>query len=408
MNKRFFKLLSLGIKRFFERNPLEAFPMTGVISRYRKDRIWPDFKASINVALLALPQGMAYAAIAGLPIVNGIICSAIAALVSPFFAGSRHTILGPTNATSFMLFSFFATAGQLNMIELVPLIVLLVGILCFIGALLKVADLLQYVSRSVLVGYISGAAVLIIANQLKHILGIDASGRTFVFLVSDMSEKIASTQWQPLSIGIATLLLYLFLQKKFSKLPTFAIALILISALVAALGHFTPDLGFQNLSFFEGFGFDAFKPKLPTLGQFNNLYEALSELLLVSFAIAFLATLENSVMSKTLASQTGDRADVNQDMLAVGAANLACSCLAGMPASGSLTRSALNYSSGAITRFSSLICGVICLLGAVLLAWSFDKRRCCRSHYHIHLRPYRPPLCGYLYWCSTLHHAFPT
>jgi len=368
MNKRFFKLLSLSIKRFFQSKPLEAFPMKGVVSRYNRDRLWPDAKAAINVSLLALPQGMAYAAIAGLPIVNGIVCSAIAALVSPFFAGSRHTILGPTNATSFMLFSFFATAEQLNMSELVPLIVLLVGILCFIGALLKVADLLQYVSRSVLVGYITGAAVLIIANQLKHVLGIDASGRTFVFLISDMWEKLGTTLWQPLTIGIATLLLYLFLQKKFRKLPNFAIALIIISVAVLLLGRHAPDLGFQNLSFFKGFELADLAPKLPTLGQFGNLYEALSELLLVSFAIAFLATLENSVMSKTLASQTGDSADVNQDMLAVGASNLACSCLAGMPASGSLTRSALNYSSGAITRFSSIICGIICVIGVVLLA----------------------------------------
>ena len=90
------------------------------------------------------------------------------------FPASRHTIMGPTNATAFMLFSFFsvnpALAGRWG--ELIPLLVLMVGIIATVGALLRVADLMQFVSRSVLVGYISGAAVLILANQLTHLLGV--------------------------------------------------------------------------------------------------------------------------------------------------------------------------------------------------------------------------------------------
>ena len=311
---------------------------------------------------------MAYAAIAGLPIVNGIICSAVAALAAPLFASSRHTILGPTNATSFMLFSFFAIAGQEQVTELVPLLVLLVGLLSLVGAFLKVADLLQFISRSVLVGYISGAAVLIIANQFKHLLGIDATGRTFAHVLGSLAESLPAAQWQPLAAGLATLLLYFLLLRKFPRLPVFALTLVLASAAVFLAGKAAPHLGFQRLATFEGFGFDAFRPRLPSLGPYPGLYDALSHLALVALAIAFLASLENTVMAKTLASRTGDRPDANQDMLAVGAANLACSCLAGMPASGSLTRSALNFSSGALTRLSSVFCGLLCLLGALLLA----------------------------------------
>ena len=127
----------------------------------------------MNVTLLALPQAIAYAAIAGLDIIYGVICSAVAAIVAPFFSSSKFNVLGPTNATAFMLFSFFAMNPELKdrIPELLPLLVILIAVVSMVGAILKVADLLQYVSRSVLVGYMAGAAVLIIANQLKPLLG---------------------------------------------------------------------------------------------------------------------------------------------------------------------------------------------------------------------------------------------
>ena len=90
-----------------EARRLDPLPIRGPLRRYNSTKFGQDFRAAINVALLALPQGMAYAAIAELPIAYGIACSAVAAIVAPFFSGSRHTILGPTNATAFMIFSFF-------------------------------------------------------------------------------------------------------------------------------------------------------------------------------------------------------------------------------------------------------------------------------------------------------------
>ncbi|MEM7602937.1 MAG: SulP family inorganic anion transporter, partial [Verrucomicrobiota bacterium] len=99
----------------------------------------------------------------------------------------------------------------------------------------------------------------------------------------------------------------------------------------------------------------------------KGIFTDLSRLIGLAFSIAFLAALENSVMSKTLASRVGDRPDVNQDMLSVGMANLAASVTGGMPASGSLTRSALNFSSGAVSRLSSIISGLLCVVGLLLL-----------------------------------------
>ena len=120
-----------GAVRIMSGNGLDPLPIRGPLRRYNTNKLRYDFKAAINIALLALPQGMAYAAIAELPIYYGIICSAICAIISPFFASSRFTILGPTNATAFMVFSFFA-ASQANLVkapvEYMPLLLSLIHI----------------------------------------------------------------------------------------------------------------------------------------------------------------------------------------------------------------------------------------------------------------------------------------
>lgn len=352
-------------RRILSGNGLDWFPVLGPLRRYNTEKFGYDIKAALNVALLALPQGMAYAAIAELPIYYGIVCSAIAALLAPIFSSSRHTILGPTNATSFMVFSFFAAAGATltkTPVEYMPLLVFMVGILSVFGAIFKVADLLQYVSRSVLVGYITGAALLILTNQFKHLLGIaepmalGESAKTFFAIVEKMGSLWQVYQWQPVLLGAGTLGLYFYLQKKLPVLPNFAISLT-VSTLVGMLLRGYVD-SYAGLDTFSSFQLESLTPSLP---DFN--WDDISALIGVAFAIAFLASLENSVMAKNLASRTGERTDVNQDMLSVGMANLGTSLLAAMPASGSLTRSALNYESGAKTRFASVFAGLICLLG---------------------------------------------
>lgn len=373
--KRSSKYYSLGrgLRRFFGEDQIDFRAIVGPIRRYNRNKFKSDIGAAPNVALLAVPQGMAYAAIAELPIAFGIICSAVAAIVAPVFAGSRHTILGPTNATAFMLFSFFAAEKAIGLreIELMPLLVLMVGIFCLIGGLLKVADLLQYVSRSVLVGYVSGAAVLIMANQLKHVFGVAAEVNAaepsnFITLVIALISALGATQWQPIVIGTSTLTVYYLLRKWKPEWPVFAISLVVGSAIFGPL--VSKGGVFGGLDTFTTFRLSELVPRIPDFTQ-RGIFSDIGSLMGVAFAIAFLACLENTVMAKSLASRSGDRAEVNQDTFAVGAANVACAFTGGMPASGSLTRSILNYNSGAFTRFASVYAGAIILLAALLIAW---------------------------------------
>ena len=372
---QFIKKASRQVRGYFATEQIHFLPRVGPINTYSRAKFGADLRAAGNVTLLALPQAIAYAAIAGLDVIYGVVSAAVAAMIAPFFASSRYNVLGPTNATAFMLFSFFSVnpAMQSRISELLPLLVLLIAVCSVVGAALKVADLLQYVSRSVLVGYMAGAAVLIIGNQLKPLLGLDAfvdseKTATFFGLVWELITSLAHTQWVPLTIGAVTLLIYLAFRKWKKTWPAFSIALVLGSAIFGPLIHF--NLGpFTGQATFTTFGFAELMPTLPTLMR-EGIFNDISALLGLALAIAFLASLENTLMAKSIASQTGDRLDSNQDMLSIGYANLGSALAGGMPASGSLTRSSLNFHSGAATKAAPVFTGIFTLILVILIAWS--------------------------------------
>ncbi|NRB74790.1 MAG: SulP family inorganic anion transporter [Verrucomicrobiales bacterium] len=363
-----FRRLGQQVKSFISENSIDPLPIRKGFRGYSPSSLRTDATAGLNVALLAFPQGMAYAVIADLPIQYGIVSGAVAAIIAPLFAGSRHTILGPTNATAFMLFSSFAAFSAKDQIFYLPMLALMVGILLTIGALFRVAELVQYVSRSVVVGYITGAAILIIANQARHMMGVELpptdtdSPKTFFTILQGTIAEAHHTHWQTLALGVATFVFWLLFSRKFKKLPVFAITLLVMSGAYYLLQKYA---GWQ-VATFDSFSVSDLAPNLPEISR-RGFFSDISRLTGLAFSIAFLASLENSVMSKTLASRAGDRPDVNQDMLSVGIANLAAAFTGGMPASGSLTRSALNFASGAVSRLSSIISGLLCIAGLLLL-----------------------------------------
>lgn len=371
----FIRKASRNTREYFATEKIDFVPRTGPFFAYSKPKLGADLRSALNVTLLALPQAIAYAAIAGLDVIYGVVCSAVAAMVAPFFASSRFNVLGPTNATAFMLFSFFSVNPelQLRIPQLLPLLVLLIALCSMLGAIIKLADLLQYVSRSVLVGYMAGAAVLIIGNQMKPLLGLGdfvdpEKTATFFGLIWELIKSLIHTDWVPLLIGAVTLLIYLAFRKWKKSWPAFSISLVLGSAIFGPLIH--GDIGpFAGQATFSTFGFSELIPTMPDLIR-PDIFDDISALLGLALAISFLASLENSLMAKSISSQTGDRADVNQDMLSVAFANLGSSIAGGMPASGSLTRSSLNFRSGAATKAAPVYSGLFTLVLVILIAWS--------------------------------------
>jgi SulP family sulfate permease len=369
------------LRRLVVDNDLDPFPLAGTLRGYGKASLAADAKSGLSVALLAIPQGMAYAMLAGLPIHYGITCSAAAAIIGPLLCGSPYTVFGPTNATAFLISTTLftgaaAAAGTYQeVLGLMPLLVFMVGLILVVSAYLRVADLIQYISRSVVVGYITGAAVLIIANQLRYVLGIDLSrdeSRTFVGVISGLATRSQEAQWQPLLVGVLTASTYFGLRRSLRRLA-FPATLVGIALVTYFLHRWMPQFAVELFDK-DKFSLTQLIPQVPDFltpttlgGSMIGFFGKVNILFGTALGVAFLASLETSVMSKTLASQTGQPSNLNQDMLSLGVANLAGSILSGMPASGSLTRSALNYNAGARSRLSSIMSGLLCVVGILLL-----------------------------------------
>jgi len=347
-----------------EYNGLDFFPLRESLSGYQNDfkgHLLGDTRAGLNVALLAFPQGMAYALIAGLPIQYGIYGSAIAGMVAPIFAKSHYITLGPTNATSVMLLSAFASLGiaGTQMLNLVPLLILIVGLFVVAGAYFKVANFVQYISRSVITGYITAAALLIIANQIPKAIGLSLprKGATFYDSITLIASSIETVHWITVGISLVTVVLYVWLDRFFKALPNVAICLVTLSLLAAlTVGHDT------GVAFLSGINAADWSFQAPALSLAN-----IQLLASPALAIALLCILEGISIGKSLAAKTGARLNANQAMFSIGMANISCAFFSGMPASGSLTRSSLSATSGGRSVLASYISGAIVFIGAFVL-----------------------------------------
>jgi SulP family sulfate permease len=352
-----------------QRNHLEYFPIVAALRGYQPEDARCDLRAGLNVALLAFPQGMAYAAIAGLPIQYGIFASAIAALVGPIFSGSKFIILGPTNATSVLIFASFLGLGITQAEEklaAIALIVLLAGVFLVLGAFLKVANLIQYISRSVVTGYITAAAFYIIINQIKKVFGFEFTlpeGSTFLTVIWLTLANLTATHWPTLLLSVLTFGLFFVLNRRYKALPNVAITLVIMSALATGLNALLRLTGIEEPVVTQNaINAADWVITFPPLRA-----ELVSELASVALVIAFLSVLEGTSIGKSLASRAGQRLDSNQEMLGMGVANIACAFYQGMPASGSLTRSQLNFVSGARTPLASMVAGLLCAVAAYSL-----------------------------------------
>lgn len=352
-------------------SPLDPLPLRGHLKGYDGPKARADLRAAAEGALLSFTQGMAYALVAGLPLQYGITCAIVASIFGPLLCQSRLLILGPTNATAFMVFSYFAAYPNMNQERLMPLLVFLVATLLIAGAFLRVAELTQFISRTVVVSYVTGASLLIMVNQLPAVLGIaradladgESSPVTLPGILWAVAGHLGLAQWTSAVVAALALACFVALRRWRPGWPALAASLMVVSGVSAAL---TP-LGFNPPTFADAtFSWHELIPAFPNFMAKSTLPD-IGRLFGLAMAVAFVAALESSVMAKTLASRTNQPVDQNQDMLGLGVANLACMYLSGMPASTSPTRSMLNYTAGARTPMSSLIGGLLCLAGALTL-----------------------------------------
>lgn len=333
-----------------------------------------DLVAGVTVAAIAVPQSMAYALIAGVDPRFGLYSAIVVAAVASVFGSSSHLINGPTNAICLVVFSalaFLAPDARLEAYQATFLLALMVGVIQCLIAVFRLGDLTRYVSESVVLGFMAGAGLLVALSQVGNLLGVQERGTGNEHLLHRL--WLTLTEGGPLNaralgVGLGTTVLVVVGRRVARKyrLPRVDMLLVLVgvAALTAALGwsHPGPD-GKRAIAVVGQVPAGLPSPHIPAI-QLKWLKEMAGSAL----AIACLGLLEALAIAKSIAARTREPLDFNRQCLAEGLANISGGFFQCLPGSGSLTRSAINYQAGAVSRWSGVFSAAAVALVVVLFA----------------------------------------
>lgn len=341
---------------------------------YSWDKARKDLLAGATVAAISLPQAMAYALIAGIDPRFGLYSAIVVTLVASIFGSSSHLINGPTNAISLVVFSaiaFLNPEAHFDAYQATFLLGMMIGGIQILIAVFKLGDLTRYISEAVVIGFMAGAGFLVALGQVANLLGIKerGTGHQHVLLRFWLTvSQGAAPDRYALGIGLSTIVLVVILRKvaRSYHLPQIDMLLALIAASVIA-AHFGWSIAAGNgksaLAVVGNVPASLPRPHLPVI-QFWWVKEMSSSAL----AIAFLGLLEALAIAKSIAADTRQTLDYNRQCLAEGLANLVGGFFQCLPGSGSLTRSAINFQAGAVSRLSGVFAAVTVALVLVSFA----------------------------------------
>lgn len=331
--------------------------------RVNRDSARTDAMAGLTGALVALPQGVAFATIAGMPPEYGLYAGMIPAIVAALFGSSWHLVSGPTTAASIVLFSVLAPhaePGSAEYVKLALTLTFMVGIIQVVMGLAKLGTLVNFISHSVVTGFTAGAAILIATNQVKHFTGLAIPrGSDFVTVWGHTFTHAQEIQMEIALTGLVTLLLGIAVKRWLPKLPYMIVAMLggaLFGYLIArATGASLPAVG-------------ALPATLPPLSAPSFDIESVRAIASGVIAVTLLALTEAVSIARALASRSGQHVDGNQEFVGQGLSNLAGAFFSGYVATGSFNRSGVNYAAGAKTPLAAILAGAFLLVLVLLVA----------------------------------------
>ena len=343
-------------------------------------RWWPSVNASTNRddaiagltgALIVLPQGVAFATIAGLPPQYGLYAAMAPAIIAALFGSSWHLVSGPTTAISIAVFasvSPLAPPGSPEFISMVLTLTFLTGVFQLMLGLARMGVLVNFISHTVVIGFTAGAAMLIAGSQIKNFFGLDIPrGTPFFETLALFAKQINAIDPYVTTVAVITLATGILVKLYARKIP-YMIAAMLVGSF-AALGlnaHFGVDV-----THIKTVG--ALPSGLPPLSIPDFSFATLNKMLFPSLIITMLALTEAVSISRAIATKSGQRIDGNQEFVGQGLSNLVGSFFSSYASSGSFNRSGVNYAAGARTPlaavFASLFLVVILLMVAPLAAY---------------------------------------
>lgn len=319
-----------------------------------------DFLAGLTGAVVVLPQGVAFAAIAGLPPQYGLYTAMVPAIIAALFGSSHHLISGPTTAISIVVFATLfplAEPATQPFIVLAFTLSLIAGLFQLALGLARLGRLVRFVSHSVVVGFTSGAAILIASSQMKHLVGVHLPKEgSFVDSWNHLFQLSSQFNFYVLSVGLVTFVSAIIIKKYFPKLPDMLLAMVVGSLLAHYLGTVEHNISLVG----------SLPTSFPPLSFPDISLATLRTLSSGAFAIAILGLIEAVSIARSVALQSGQRIDGNQEFIGQGLSNIVGSFFSSYPSSGSFTRSGINFRAGAQTPLSAIF-SAFCLIAIVWL-----------------------------------------
>lgn len=347
-----------------------ALPFLSWIGSVTPRSVRADLIAGLTGAVIVLPQGVAFAIIAGLPPEYGLYSAIVPAIVAALFGSSRHLISGPTTAISIVVLttvSPLAARGSADYIQLVLTLTFLAGLFQLALGLARLGALTNFVSHSVIVGFTAGAAILIGTSQLRHFLGLTITrGDSFLHTWAEILRHLPETNGHVAAIAAATLAIALVLNLLLPRWPGMLIALVAGSLLAAATDGTAHGVQFVG----------ALPGQLPPLSHPDLSVHTLRQLAPGALAVALLGLTEAVSIARSIGARSHQRIDSNREFVGQGLSNLAGSFFSSYASSGSFTRTGVNYEAGAKTPlaavFAAFLLAAILLLVAPLTAYLPD------------------------------------
>jgi len=318
-----------------------------------------DLLAGLTGAVVVLPQGMAFATLAGLPPQYGLYAAMLPCIVAALFGSSRLMVTGPANAislTTMALIAPLAAVGSPDYVRLVLTLTFLVGTLQLLLGLARVGAVVDKVPHSVIVGFTAGAAVLIVNSQLGALLGLSlARGTSVLTNLQSAMMQFAAVQWPSVIAAGATVLAALLWRPLNRYVPAMLVAVIVGTLAAYAVAAWMPE--WPRLATVQ-----ALPGALPPLSLPDLSIDTVRSLFGATLVMTLLALTEAVAIAKAVARRHGDTLDGNREFIGQGLANLAGAFTSALPASGSFNRSGVNVQAGARTPLAAVFAAVLLVL----------------------------------------------
>ncbi|MCF7805322.1 MAG: sulfate permease [Candidatus Marinimicrobia bacterium] len=332
------------------------------IRSYSLNNLRADLLAGITVAVILLPQAIAFAMVAELPAEMGLYAAVVAAIAAALWGSSDHLQTGPTTAISILVFSSLlgaAPRGTPEFFIAASLLAVMAGIFQVAMGFARMGFLVNFVSDSVVIGFSAGAGVLIAAKQIGPLLGVNFSSANLYDVVRKTVIYLPESHLPTVLLGLGTIGLIILLRYINDRWPASLIAMVAASVTVYAFQ--LDKIGTEVIGELPG----TFPPiqSLP----FINL-ELIADLSVGALAVGAIGLVQTTAVSKTVAAETGQRLDSNQEFVGQGFANIAAGLFSGYPVAGSFTRTTVNQKSGAKTKLAAMISGGVVLAAMLFLA----------------------------------------